>query len=69
MIGDFAHIAPGSVLAGGVTVGANSFIGANSVIKQGVSVGRNVVVGAGSVILKDVEDNSIVYGNPSKTRL
>lgn len=69
VIGDFAHIAPGSVLAGGVTVGANSFIGANSVIKQGVSVGRNVVVGAGSVILKDIEDNSIVYGNPSKTRL
>jgi sugar O-acyltransferase (sialic acid O-acetyltransferase NeuD family) len=69
VIGDFSHIAPGAVLAGGVTVGENSFIGANSVIKQGVNIGRNVVVGAGSVVLKDIEDNSIIYGNPSKKRV
>jgi sugar O-acyltransferase (sialic acid O-acetyltransferase NeuD family) len=69
MIGDFVHIAPGAVLAGGVTIGDNSLIGANSVIKQGVNIGRNVVVGAGSVVLKDIEDNSIIYGNPSKKRL
>jgi sugar O-acyltransferase (sialic acid O-acetyltransferase NeuD family) len=69
VIGDFAHIGPSAVLAGGVTIGDNSFIGANSVIKQGVRVGQNVVVGAGSVVLKDVEDNSVVYGNPSKFKL
>jgi sugar O-acyltransferase (sialic acid O-acetyltransferase NeuD family) len=69
IIGDFSHIAPGAVLAGGVLIGSNSFIGANTVIKQGVKVGTNVIVGAGSVIIKDVADNSIVYGNPSKYRV
>ena len=66
VIGDFSHIAPGAVLAGGVLIGSNSFIGANSVVKQGIKVGKNVIVGAGSVIVKDVPDNSIVYGNPTK---
>ena len=69
IIDDFSHIAPGAVLAGGVLIGSNSFIGANTVIKQGVKVGKNVIVGAGSVIIKDVADNSIVYGNPSKYRI
>jgi sugar O-acyltransferase (sialic acid O-acetyltransferase NeuD family) len=69
VIGDFVHIGPSAVLAGGVTIGDNSFIGANSVIKQGIRVGQNVVVGAGSVVLKDVKDNSVVYGNPTKLKL
>jgi sugar O-acyltransferase (sialic acid O-acetyltransferase NeuD family) len=69
VIGDFVHIGPSAVLAGGVSVGDNSFIGANSVIKQGVRIGSNVVVGAGSVVLKDINDNSVVYGNPSKLKL
>jgi sugar O-acyltransferase (sialic acid O-acetyltransferase NeuD family) len=68
-IGDFSHIAPGAVLAGSVTVGSASFIGANAVIRQGINVGNNVIVGAGSVVIKDIPDNSIVFGNPSKNSL
>lgn len=67
IIGDFVHIAPGAVLAGNVKIGDGTFVGANSVIKQGVSVGKNVIIGAGSVVIRDLEDNSIVAGNPSKT--
>jgi sugar O-acyltransferase (sialic acid O-acetyltransferase NeuD family) len=65
-LSDGVHIAPGTVLAGNVKVGKNSFIGANSVIKQGVNIGENVIVGAGTVVLKDIEDNSIVVGNPGR---
>lgn len=67
-IGKFTHIAPGSVLCGNVNVGYCSFIGANSVVKQGVSIGNNVLIGAGSVVVKDVLDNSVVYGNPAKIK-
>ena len=61
-----AHIAPGVVLAGNVTIGERAFIGANSVIKQGVSIGNDSIVGAGSVVLKDIPNNSIIVGNPTK---
>lgn len=65
-VGDFAHIAPGAVLAGNVWVGDNSLIGANSVIKEGVKIGKNVIVGAGSVIINDIPDGSKVAGNPAR---
>mgnify|MGYP001164874824 CR=1 FL=1 len=65
-IGKFSHIAPGTVLCGGVSVGELCLIGANSVIKEGVSIGNNVIVGAGSVVINDIPNNSKVYGNPAK---
>jgi sugar O-acyltransferase (sialic acid O-acetyltransferase NeuD family) len=68
IIADFVHVAPGAVLAGNVRVGSSSFIGANSTIKEGIVIGKNVTVGAGSVIIKDVPDNSVVYGNPGKVK-
>ena len=65
-IGTAAHIAPGAVLAGNVKVGDRSFIGANAVIKQGVVIGDDVIIGAGSVVLHNVENNSILVGNPGR---
>ncbi len=42
------------------------FMGAGSTILPGVTVGENAVVGAGSVVTKDVEDNTVVAGNPAR---
>lgn len=67
VLGDYVHIAPGSVLCGNVEIGDYSFIGANSVIKQGISIGKNVIIGAGSVIIKNIPDNAVVAGNPAKS--
>jgi sugar O-acyltransferase (sialic acid O-acetyltransferase NeuD family) len=68
IIGNFVHIASGAILSGNVTVGDQSFIGANSVIRQGIKIGSNVIIGAGAVVVKDVPDNSLVYGNPAKIK-
>ena len=65
-IDDFAHIGPGAVLCGNVTVGANTFVGANAVVKQGVTIGQNVTIGAGTVVIRDIPDNTIVVGNPQR---
>jgi len=65
-IGNGVHIAPGAVLAGNVTVGDSTFVGANAVIKQGVTIGRNVTIGAGAVIIRNIPDNKVVVGNPSR---
>lgn len=44
----------------------NAWIGANSIILPGVTIGKNAIVGAGSVVIHDVEDNTIVAGNPAR---
>lgn len=44
----------------------NCFIGLNSIILPGVTIGKNSIIGAGSIVTKDVEENSIVGGNPAK---
>ena len=69
IISSGVHIAPGAVLLGNVQVGKNSFIGANSVIKQGIKIGKNVVIGAGSVVLNDVDNDTVVFGNPAKSKI
>lgn len=65
-IGDFVHIGPGAVLCGNVTVGSGTFIGANAVVRQGIHIGKNCMIGAGATVIKDVADNAVVIGNPSR---
>jgi len=61
----FAHVCPGSVLCGNVTIGTSTFIGANSVVRQGITIGENVTIGAGSVVIADLEKNQRYFGNPA----
>ena len=44
----------------------NCWIGAGATILPGITVGENAVVAAGAVVTKDVEDNTVVGGNPAK---
>lgn len=41
-------------------------VGVNSCIIGDVTIGQNVIIGAGSVVVKDVPENAIVAGNPSR---
>ncbi|CAH2211893.1 acetyltransferase [Tepidibacter aestuarii] len=66
IIKDFVHIAPGSVLSGGVEIGTNTHIGTNSTIIQYRKIGSNTIIGAGSVVVKDIKNNVKAYGNPCK---
>lgn len=65
-IENYVHVGPGATLAGNVSLGEGTFIGANSTIIQGVTIGKNCIIGAGSVVLKNVEDDTIMVGNPAK---
>lgn len=49
-----------------IVIGNNVWIGAGAIILPGVKVGDNAVIGAGSVVTKDVEENTVVAGNPAK---
>ena len=65
-VGDFCEICPSVNIAGHIEIGDYTFIGTGVIIYPKVKIGRNVSVTAGSVIRKNVPDNSIVHGNPSK---
>lgn len=62
----FAHIATNSVVGANVTVGKACHIGSNATIREKITIGDFSLVGAGSVVLKDVDENTIVVGNPAK---
>ncbi|KYD26378.1 Acyl-[acyl-carrier-protein]--UDP-N-acetylglucosamine O-acyltransferase [Geobacillus stearothermophilus] len=53
-------------LAKPIEVGKYCWIGANVTILPGVKIGDFCVIGANSVVTKDVNDKSVVVGNPAK---
>ncbi len=44
----------------------NAWIGFNSILLKGITIGEGAVVAAGSVVTKDVDDFTLVGGNPAK---
>ncbi len=65
-IGDFAHISPNAVLAGGVTLKEQSWVGACASVRQSLEIGEAAIVGMGAVVTKNVPDRLVVAGNPAK---
>lgn len=47
-------------------IGNNVTVGCHVTIIGDITIGNNVTIGAGSVIVKDIPDNAVVVGNPSK---
>lgn len=66
ILGEFCHIAPGSVLGGGVTIGERVLIGAGAVVLAGVTVAPDVVIGAGSVLTRSVHQAGTYVGVPAR---
>ncbi len=65
-IGSNVFVQPGSVLAGSVTVGDDTIIGMGVCVREGIRIGSNCLIGAGAVVVKDIPDNSVVYGVPAQ---
>ncbi|KAK3722667.1 hypothetical protein LTR37_002237 [Vermiconidia calcicola] len=57
----------GKVRAGSIWIQDDVLIGAGAIVLPYVTIGKGAVVGAGSVVTKDVEENTVVVGNPAKT--
>jgi acetyltransferase-like isoleucine patch superfamily enzyme len=47
-----------------VTIGEDTWVGNCAIIMA--NIGKKCIIGAGSVVTKDIEDYSIVVGNPAK---
>jgi len=68
VLGDFVHIAPGTHLAGNVTLGEGVFLGVNCAAIPGVSVGAWTTVGAGGVIVASLPAHVTAVGVPARVR-
>lgn len=63
VIGDRTLVAACAIIAGNVSVGADSWVGVNATISNRIQVGNHARVSLGSVVTKDVKDGQTVTGN------
>lgn len=49
-----------------IVIGSDVWIAANVTILKGVSIGHGAVIGAGAIVIKDIPDNAVVVGNPTR---
>lgn len=61
-IGDFSHVAVGSVLCGHVKIGKRCLVGAGATVKQETTVGDDVIIGIGTTVRHDIETGQTYYG-------
>lgn len=66
LIHDFASIAPGACLGGNCQVGRSSAVSVGATLLHKITIGTNSVVGAGSIVTKNVPENCVSFGSPSK---
>jgi UDP-perosamine 4-acetyltransferase len=65
-VGPFAHICPGTHLAGSVNVGEGALLGTGCSVIPGLRIGAWAIVGAGAAVVTDVAENTTVVGVPAR---
>lgn len=67
-VGRYSSLNPGAILAGNVQLGSSSTIGLGARVLEKVRIGDNVIVGANSLLNCDIDNNTVVYGNPARVQ-
>lgn len=62
---DFSTIAPNAVILGRCRIESKAYVGANATILPTRTIGTGAIVGAGAVVTRNVENDSVVVGNPA----
>ncbi len=60
------NVSTNVVLNGDVSVGIKSFIGSCTVVNGQLKIGNSSIIGSGSVVIRDIPDNVVVAGSPTK---
>lgn len=66
VVRDYATLASGVKLGGGVVVDEGAYLGAGAMVREGVHIGAWSLVGMGSVVLHDVPAGEVWAGNPAR---
>lgn len=65
-IKDFAHVSVGAHLAGTVSVGERTWIGAGATVINNISIIGDCMIGAGAVVVRDIKSEGIYKGVPAR---
>lgn len=64
---EMVFVANNASIGGRVIVHDGAHIGSNCSIRERLTIGRFAIVGLGATVLKNVENNTVVAGNPATT--
>lgn len=65
-IGRNCLVIANSMISGSTTIEENCWISPSATVTNKITVKKNSLLGIGTVVIKDIDENSIVAGNPSK---
>ncbi len=65
-VGNWSHINAYSFMGGYAVLEEEVCLNTRATILPNVKVGNNATIGAGSIVLKNVKENTTVFGNPAK---
>jgi sugar O-acyltransferase (sialic acid O-acetyltransferase NeuD family) len=66
IIGDYFTTAPGAHISGNCRIGNEVYIGTNASIREKINIPNNVTIGLNSGVVKNIENEGIYIGTPSK---
>ncbi|MGQ9472602.1 MAG: NeuD/PglB/VioB family sugar acetyltransferase [Candidatus Caldatribacteriaceae bacterium] len=66
LIEDFVHLAPGSHLAGGITIGSETLVGVGACVIPKAHIGKQAIIGTGAVVIHDLPDRITAVGVPAR---
>ncbi len=64
-IAGFVHVSVGAHVAGTVTIGARTWIGAGATVSNNMSICDDCMIGAGAVVIKNIEKPGTYVGVPA----
>lgn len=65
-VGEDAFVIACAEISGGVRIGAQAWVAPNASVLNQLKIGEKAIVGLGAVVVKNVDERSIVAGNPAK---
>lgn len=68
IVENFAHLAPGVMIAGGCHIGNGAMLGLGSVVCPKVQLGEGSMLAAGAVAIKNIPAGKTAYGWPAKPK-